>query len=42
MKIIWYDFIDVMNFLFIASDIWIMWSIFLIGIVSLVVIRKNK
>jgi hypothetical protein len=42
MKIIWHDFIDVMNFIFIASDIWIMWSIFLIAIVSIVMIGKNK
>ena len=42
MKIIWYDFIDVMNFIFIANDVWIMWSILLIAIVGIVTIGKNK
>ena len=42
MKIIWYDFIDVMNFIFIASDVWIMWSILLIALVGIIYIRKNK
>ena len=38
----WYDFIDVINFIFIANDVWIMWSILLIAIVSIIVIGKNK
>jgi len=42
MKIVWYDFIDVMNFIFIASDVWIMWSILLIAIVGIIIIGKNK
>jgi len=42
MKIIWHDFSDVMNFIFIASDIWIMWSILLIAIASIIIIGKNK
>ena len=42
MKIVWYDFIDVMNFIVIASDVWIMWSILLIAIVGIIIIGKNK
>ena len=42
MNIVWYDFVDVMNFIFIASDIWILWSILLIALVSIIYIGKNK
>ena len=42
MKIIWYDFIEVMNFIFIANDMWIMWSILIIALSVVIIIGKNK
>ena len=42
MKLIWYNFIDVMNFIFIANDMWIIWSILIIALSALISIGKNK
>jgi len=42
MKIIWYDLIDVMNFIFIANDMWIIWSILIIALTVIIIIGKNK
>ena len=39
---IWTDVIDVMNFIFIANDMWIMWSILIIALVIIISIGKNK
>jgi len=36
------DFIDVMNFIFIANDMWIMWSILIIALTVIISIGKNK
>ena len=38
----WADFIDVMNFIFIANDMWIMWSILIIALTVIISIGKNK
>ena len=38
----WNDFIDVMNFIFIANDMWIMWSILIIALTGIISIGKNK
>jgi hypothetical protein len=38
----WTDFIDVMNFIFIANDMWIMWSILIIALTIIISIGKNK
>ena len=38
----WTDLIDVMNFLFIASDVWIIWSILIIALTVIISIGKNK
>ena len=27
----WTDFIDVMNFIFIANDMWMLWTAFILG-----------
>jgi hypothetical protein len=27
----WTDFIDVMNFIFIANDMWMLWTTFILG-----------
>jgi hypothetical protein len=28
----WTDFINVMNFIFIANDMWLLWTTFIVGI----------
>ena len=28
---IWTDFINVMNFIFIANDMWLIWAAFIVG-----------
>jgi len=27
----WTDFINVMNFIFIANDMWLLWTLFIVG-----------
>ena len=39
---IWTDVIDVMNFIFIANDMWIMWSVLIILLTAIIIIGKNK
>jgi UPF0716 family protein affecting phage T7 exclusion len=41
-KMMWTDFIDVMNFIFIANDMWMMWSVFIILLTAIIIIGKNK
>jgi hypothetical protein len=38
----WADFVDVMNFIFIANDMWIMWSVLIIFLTVIIIIGKNK
>ena len=38
----WADFIDILNFAFIANDMWIMWSILIIALTGIISIGKNK
>jgi len=38
----WTDVIDVMNFIFIANDMWMMWSVFIILLTAIIIIGKNK
>jgi UPF0716 family protein affecting phage T7 exclusion len=38
---IWTDVIDVMNFIFIANDVWIMWSILIVILTVIISIGKN-
>jgi hypothetical protein len=38
----WADFIDILNFAFIANDMWIMWSVFIITLIVIIIIGKNK
>jgi hypothetical protein len=38
----WADFIDVVNFVFIANDMWIMWSVLIIALTAIISIGKNK
>ena len=38
---LWTDVIDVMNFIFIASDMWIMWSILIVILTVIISIGKN-
>ena len=38
----WTDVINVMNFIFIANDMWIMWSILIIALTGIISIGKNK
>ena len=38
---IWTDVIDVMNFIFIANDMWIMWSILIVILIVIISIGKN-
>ena len=38
----WADFIDILNFAFIANDMWIMWSILIIALTVIISIGKNK
>jgi len=38
----WADFVDVMNFIFIANDMWIMWSVLIILLTAIIIIGKNK
>ena len=36
------DFIDILNFAFIANDMWIMWSVLIIVLTLIIIIGKNK
>ena len=38
---IWTDVIDGMNFIFIANDMWIMWSILIVILTVIISIGKN-
>ena len=38
----WADFADVMNFIFIANDMWMMWSVLIILLTAIIIIGKNK
>jgi len=38
----WTDFVDVMNFIFIANDMWIMWTVLIILLTAIIIIGKNK
>ena len=38
----WTDFIDVMNFIFIANDMWMLWSILIVALTVIISIGKNK
>ena len=38
----WEDFIDILNFAFIANDMWIMWSVLIIALIVIISIGKNK
>ena len=38
---IWTDIIDIMNFIFIANDMWIMWSILIVILTVIISIGKN-
>ena len=38
----WTDVIDVMNFIFITNDVWIIWSILIIVLIIVISIGKNK
>ena len=38
----WTDIIDVMNFIFIANDAWITWSILIVILIVIISIGKNK
>ena len=38
----WTDIKDIMNFIFIANDMWIMWSILIIALTGIISIGKNK
>ena len=39
---LWTDVIDVMNFIFIANDMWIMWSVLIVVLTIIISIGKNK
>ena len=36
------DVIDVLNFIFIANDMWITWSILIVALTVIISIGKNK
>ena len=38
----WTDVIDVMNFIFLANDMWIMWSILIVALIVIISMGKNK
>ena len=38
----WTDVIDVMNFIFIANDMWMMWSVLVILFTAIIIVGKNK
>jgi len=38
----WTDVIDVLNFIFIANDMWIMWSVLIILLTAIIIVGKNK
>ena len=38
----WTDVIDVMNFIFLANDMWIMWSVLIILLTAIIIVGKNK
>jgi hypothetical protein len=38
----WADVVDVMNFIFIANDMWMMWSVLIILLTAIIIIGKNK
>ena len=39
-KMMWTDFIDVMNFIFIANDMWMLWTAFILGATFIWKIKK--
>ena len=39
---LWTDLIDVMNFIFIANDMWMLWSILIVALTIIISIGKNK
>ena len=39
---LWTDVIDVMNFIFIANDMWITWGILIVALTVIISIGKNK
>ena len=39
---LWTDLIDVMNFIFIANDMWMLWSILIVALTVIISIGKNK
>ena len=41
VTMIWTDVINVMNFIFIANDMWIMWSILIVILTVIISIGKN-
>ena len=38
----WADFVDILNFAFIANDVWIIWSVLIIALTAIIIIGKNK
>jgi len=38
----WEDFIDVLNFAFIANDMWKIWTVLIILLTAIIIIGKNK
>jgi len=38
----WTDVIDIMNFIFIANDMWMMWSVLIILLTAIIIVGKNK
>ena len=38
----WTDIIDVMNFIFIANDMWRIWSVLIVVLIIIISIGKNK
>ena len=38
----WADFVDVMNFIFIANDMWMMWGVLIILLTVIIIVGKNK
>jgi hypothetical protein len=38
----WTDFINIMNFIFIANDMWMLWSILIVALTVIISIGKNK
>ena len=38
----WADFIDIINFIFIANDMWMMWGVLITALTAIIIIGKNK